>query len=232
MLITKNVYDLLKRMPPFVYDMRVANRAGKKSQTRRIEKEQGRLRWVDGRVEYLNRFGGWQEWVSNAKSFRCPYGNPDDVVYMREPLYCGANDIAYYKDTEEMARSLLTGEPIRWKWQKDVLAGMYMPKDAARSFFRYVDIRVERLKEISDADARAEGFDQTANLYNFVISPRTWYSRLWDEINAKRDYPWDSNPWVWVIGYEPFDLKEISIPNRTALNHPTLEENAIKEGGH
>lgn len=175
----------------------------------------------------------WEDELRSGKLFYCQYGKPGDFVYMREPLNLDySSGFAYYADDDKQAFNLLTGEPIKWKWKVDTLSGLYMPKIAARSFFKYEFIRVERLREISEADAYAEGYIKNSNLHNRLISARTWYARLWDQINAKRGYAWDINPWLWVIGYKPFDLKEISIPKRTSLDHPTLEDNAIKWGGH
>ena len=70
-----------------------------------------------------------------------------------------------------------------------------MPRAAARIFLRVTDVRVERLQEITDTDAHAEGMDSPSY-------PIIQYKDLWDDLNAKRGCGWDSNPWVWVYAFE------------------------------
>lgn len=196
MIIPQNVYDLLKPMPPFVPELRQANRSGKKTQTRRVMDPQPPKGWAvdtlaDGWAFYKRR--GDDVWEDLGK-FLSPYGKANQVRYMREPLIRDGG-YARYKDDGEKVKSLLTGEVIEWRWKKDVLSGMFMPKEAARTFKLYEFIRAEKLKDISYVDALAEGTN----------GPST-FMLLWNEINADRGYPWSGNWWVWVIGYKPFDL--------------------------
>jgi len=75
-----------------------------------------------------------------------------------------------------------------------------MPREAARIFLRVIDVRVERLQEITEEDARAEGCD--ANIPDGVPSSIVWFYEIWNRLNARRGYGWDTNPWVWVIEFE------------------------------
>lgn len=101
---------------------------------------------------------------------------------------------------------------------------IHMPYWACRLWLRVTDVRVERVREISEADAMAEG----SFLGRCSCMPRkqdktpmecafhqTWchihgdeFSALWDSINAKRGFPWASNPWVWVIQFERIEKPE------------------------
>ena len=72
---------------------------------------------------------------------------------------------------------------------------IHMKREAARIFLEIKSVSVGRLQDITDADAHAEGMDSPSY-------PIIQFKDLWEEINAKRGYSWDSNPWVWVIEFE------------------------------
>ena len=103
---------------------------------------------------------------------------------------------------------------------------MLMPRFASRILLEITDIRVERLNDISEADALKEGIRN----YNFEMedSPDTYvgythlqkddgkstlyktpaiaFERLWDTLNAKKGYPWSSTPWVWAIEFKVIEV--------------------------
>jgi hypothetical protein len=79
-----------------------------------------------------------------------------------------------------------------------------MPRWASRISLEVLDVRVERIDEISAADAIAEGIMPEANYMSIdceTPSPVDKFQRLWDRINEKRGYGWDVNPWVWVVEF-------------------------------
>ncbi|WP_009905984.1 hypothetical protein [Burkholderia thailandensis] len=85
-----------------------------------------------------------------------------------------------------------------------------MPRTAARFALEITGVRVERLQDISEADAVAEGIDKTAagfwstygqNDVDGTYSPRRSFQYLWDGLNAARGHGWDANPWVWCVGF-------------------------------
>lgn len=94
------------------------------------------------------------------------------------------------------------------KWRPSI----YMPRKAARLFLRVTNVRVERLQDITEEDARGEGvkdpyeyqhpdyYDQP-HLRGLEIN-QSAFAGLWDSINAKRGFCWEVNPWVWVIEFE------------------------------
>lgn len=97
---------------------------------------------------------------------------------------------------------------------------IYMPRWASRITLEVVDVRVQRLQDISESEAKAEGIrknwigddcppeyaDEWMNYEEDeegfpCLSAIESFSTLWNSINAKRGYPWESNPWVWVIEF-------------------------------
>lgn len=93
---------------------------------------------------------------------------------------------------------------------------IHMPRTAARLFLKITDIRVERLQDITEEDAKGEGiraFTKDGELYKYChIDDFVWrdgvrtakeaFQNLWDSIGAKSGNEWDVNPWVWVVEFE------------------------------
>ena len=81
---------------------------------------------------------------------------------------------------------------------------IHMPKEAARIWLKVTDVRVERLQDMTDDDAEAEGcFDYTSTALGFPD--------VWDSTIKKSDldrYGWDASPWVWVIEFERCEKPE------------------------
>lgn len=93
--------------------------------------------------------------------------------------------------------------PCRWR------PSIFMPRWASRLTLEVTGVRVERVQNISEADARAEGIyrtrDGTFSYHkdhgNFGVgTAREAYAALWDSINGKK-HPWESNPWVWCYSF-------------------------------
>ena len=83
-----------------------------------------------------------------------------------------------------------------------------MPKKAARLFLRVVDVRVERVQDISTKDIISEGLegyirhtvdDVYTKTEKELISE---YQTLWNDLYKSKGYGWDDNPWVWIIEFE------------------------------
>ena len=128
---------------------------------------------------------------------KAPY-QTGDILYVRE-TWCGlpvneaghmrGHTIYYYKADGEL-------RPKGWRgtWHPSI----HMPKEAARIWLRVTDVRVERLQDMTDDDAEAEGcFDYTSTALGF---PDVWESTI-----KKSDldrYGWQANPYVWKIEFE------------------------------
>lgn len=89
--------------------------------------------------------------------------------------------------------------PTRWR------PSIFMPKEAARIWLDVTDVRVERLSEITEEDAIAEGIRIGIGGMPY-FSCREAFAALWNSLNAKRGFGWEQNPWVWVISFERIEL--------------------------
>jgi hypothetical protein len=127
----------------------------------------------------------------------CPYGWIGDRLWVRETWQQGQRNgsdlVLFYKASHEKE----VDEDIKWK------PSIFMPRWASRITLEITGVRVERLQEIKEKDAKAEGSptlkgcQHTLKGYRYLLS----FERLWDSINGKK-YPWSSNPWVWVIKFK------------------------------
>ena len=90
-------------------------------------------------------------------------------------------------------------DTAKYKWRPSI----YMPRWASRITLEITNVRVERVQEISEDDARQEGCKSWKGvLGDGEMSAREAFIRLWNSINQKRGYGWDVNPYVWVIEFE------------------------------
>ena len=140
---------------------------------------------------------------------KCPYGGPGDRLWVREAFrYWFQEDVLmdcidYAAGGAPMKPEGLdfdTGMRFSERCAADskFRPSIHMPRWASRLTLEVTTVRVERLQDISEADARAEGCPVECQEGNAV----DWFSGLWDGINAKCGYGWDSNPWVWVIEFK------------------------------
>lgn len=120
---------------------------------------------------------------------------PSDILYVRESYSELSFGYVYKADGENIDH---LGNVIKWH------PSIHMPKEAARIWLKVTDVRVERLQDMTDDDAEAEGcFDYTSTALGFPD--------VWDSTIKKSDldsYGWDANPWVWVIEFERCEKPE------------------------
>jgi hypothetical protein len=159
-----------------------------KTQTRRVVR--GDFTLVDDWPHRL--IGGDGHEVALA----CPYGVPGDRLWVRETWR--SDDFApddpsrtiYRADgPDDLIRE--TRGIIRWR------PSIFLPRYRSRLTLEVTAVRVERLQDISEEDAEAEG---AFALGDAACSHREWFMGGWDSINGKRA-PWASNPWVWVVTF-------------------------------
>lgn len=90
------------------------------------------------------------------------------------------------------------------RWQPSI----HMPRWASRITLEVTEVRVQRLRDISEEDAEDEGTAHwVAEQTTFYANARTGFAALWDSINAKRGHGWDANPWVWAITFQRLEAK-------------------------
>ena len=153
----------------------------------------------------------------------CPYGQPGHRLWIKERWHpsvahshgagecdCGDVNVAYRADGE--VRFFRDGSiPFEWTMPKAAARGdvtpLFMPRWASRITLEVVGVRVERLQDISEADAIAEGVDSYLCRESIGKAPLKQgylpicaFSYLWDQINGTGD--WDTNPWVWVVKFK------------------------------
>lgn len=166
---------------------------GRKTQTRRIAK----LQPFEG--EYYMQIAT-DEFVYVSKNaysgpYQCPFGKVGDILWVRETWGVCSNlplGTGYIYKADDYPKYM---EPCKWK------PSIHMPKDACRIFLKITDVRVERLQDISDEDAKAEGVKTEYGSY------RHGFIQLWKSINGEES--WNANPWVWVIEFERIEKIEI-----------------------
>ena len=173
------------RMPPFIPRLRQAIREERKTQTRRVIKDQPPEEWEPSHYcelykkeddEFVFKNGdpvpyGWGVCDADGEyGIKCPYGKPGDVRCMTEPLIRGDDGNAYYQDDGKPVVSLIDGKPLKWRWKVRVLSSLFMPSEAARTFTKYKSIRVELVQDISEEDAIAEGTDTETEFGSLCIS--------------------------------------------------------------
>jgi hypothetical protein len=129
-------------------------------------------------------------------SLACPYGDVGDRLWVRE-TWAEVNGGAFYKADEPWPEAY--GPEPKWK------PSIHMPRWAARILLEVTDVRVERVQDITEEDAKAEGVgdlrpDEEGPFA--VLALRDRFHRLWDSINAKRGFGWGTNPWVWVVEFK------------------------------
>lgn len=136
----------------------------------------------------------------------CPYGQPGDRLWVREAWRTVAEADSLPPRSLNAAHRIwrevdAPHQPGFGKYRPP----MFMPRWASRITLEITNVKVERVQEISEEDAEAEGWvrrsDVSSDPQVHTDAARDWYADLWDQINAKRGFGWDVNPWVWVVEF-------------------------------
>jgi hypothetical protein len=183
---------------------------GRKTQTRRVLNSTGLAKVrSDGLID---------------ESYR-PYGQPEDRLWVKETWTAFGDSKGCM-----VSKDLLPSREIIYRADHPLADGpwrtpIFMPRWASRITLEITDVRVQRLQDISEEDAIAEGvspqivtekdIQDTINGTSEphikelarILGPGQFtakfkYQELWDSINAKRGFGWDSNPWVWALTFK------------------------------
>jgi hypothetical protein len=216
--LTATVVAVKERPILFSTEMVKAIMAGRKTQTRRVCKPMAEAcrtypgAWIEPNSSYPEHFliHKWpraEREFSNfgrCENITCPYGVPGNRLWVRETfLLRAAGKIGVYKAELNAIEAAGFGAMYGgWK------SSIHMPRRHSRITLEITKVRVERVQQITEADARAEGCDfddaEPPEGYGEKDRPTAYseYRYLWDKINAKRGFGWDTNPFVWVIEFK------------------------------
>ncbi|PVZ19970.1 MULTISPECIES: hypothetical protein [unclassified Pseudomonas] len=197
---------------------------GRKTVTRRPCKPQpsphAHTKSADG-----NAMGSW--WETAKQIQRCPYGQPGDRLWVRESFWQAGDWISTYPEDDEghwsgsrRVHYRVDGEPPNepnhhypnglrngsfsaadphkiWRARPSI----HMPRWASRILLEITEVRVERLQDISEEQAEAEGVDFLRSIPDCdeTLTARQLFECLWDSINGAS--AWDANPWVWAVSF-------------------------------
>jgi len=204
-----------------------ATRTDQKTQTRRIINPQPASDACYWRVVSDG------QWLSRdyGKTWKCPYGQPGDLLWVREEHRTlrfnrdtNEAEVVYAEDGSRRTVTLTAHEATLFVGRKFAQTrARFMYESYSRLTLEIVSVRVERLNDISEADAIAEGIEkrpdnycglpfpagdwwrdysqeQIGGLCNWFRNPIESYRTLWESINGPGS--WALNPWVWVVEFK------------------------------
>ena len=220
---------------PIIFSSPMVNaiREGRKTMTRRIVKlrdfgpdDTPGYDWI-----FRDRRSLWNSHATDDLIVKhCPHGRVGDRLWVKEGLWAVLPNVGdttlvtAYNTDGELA---LDGDrrPVPWRWKKTTLPSIFMPRWASRVLLEITDVKVERLNDISEADAIAEGargwldslngraydnaekqacrFTKIIDPQAGVMSGRGVFAALWESINGEGS--WAANPWLWAITFRRID---------------------------
>lgn len=188
----------MKARPILMHGRSVQNLlAGRKTQTRRIVKPQPHHFGEHGLCFSRPDYPGVYDclWGPPLIEKRSPYGQPGDLLYVRETWADEGDWIAYKADRRDEDGCL---DPPGIKYRPSI----HMPRWASRITLYLSDVRVERVQEISEDDAIAEGcfHGRGGGMADPSQLAECHFPTLWDDTNGRGD--WDRNDWVWVLEFD------------------------------
>lgn len=190
---------------------------GRKSCTRRLVKflSGENPRWTGYIKDGLMLYNGKNEPCIR----KAPYQS-GDILYVRETWHkyikrVGEGKSCHLAEFYGYKASIANSEDADEPWKPSI----HMPKEAARIWLKVTNVRLERLQDITEDGAEAEGaidnrgfIHSPENEYDRIYTAREHFIEIWDRTIKKSDldiYGWDANPWVWVIEFERCEPLEV-----------------------
>jgi hypothetical protein len=186
---------------------------GRQTQLRRIIKPQPHGSSDFFHIEYGNRkFSGPQAYlVDFLARYGCPFGKVGERLWVREtwqPLWAEAETPPPHglKSPEGWSIGYPATDGIEDWYHPDhglvnrCKSSTQMPRWASRILLEIVSVRVERLQDISDEDAKAEGAEEAGHTSRNSEFYKAGFCLRWSKIYSPR--LWNSNPWVWVVDFK------------------------------
>ncbi|EPP3317131.1 hypothetical protein ACT9D3_003910 [Salmonella enterica subsp. diarizonae serovar 50:r:z] len=194
--------------------------SGRKTQTRRIMKVQpgtpefGLRRIIESSKANENGMYFWSQddacgIKARSKPFLFPYGEVGDRIWVRETfrVHSRATDVAtlvyrasvrnsWTEQTHRVPVAVCNKPSTPEKWTPSI----HMPRWASRILLEITDVRVERLRDLSEEDAKSEGITPSAGGVLPGWEYRINFRDLWMDIYGTDN--WEANPWVWVIEFK------------------------------
>jgi hypothetical protein len=194
---------------------------GRKTQTRRIVKHPAIFR--NGAFEFICNGQPLALLPEDFVLHASRHGHPGDRLWVKE-TFAKTEEGYLYREWSMYDSMILSGEQFGWDWTPSI----FMPRTASRITLEITGVRVERLNDISEDNAAAEGveseiWDQSVSVRNYMVKDgwfndwgiedtehviyvesekimRRSFSSLWESINGPDS--WKANPWVWVIEFK------------------------------
>jgi hypothetical protein len=169
-------------------------REGRKTQTRRVMKPQ-----PADPTSLLKVFTDGYRWATEDRYFKCPHPvgsrmwvkegwSPDHAAfYPHFPVVYRADADITPNDIEGgTVESPEAGRRFPFKWRSP----MFMPRSVCRTVLEVTEVRVQKVQDITEADARAEGVASVAE-----------FAARWDALHAKKGNGWDKSPRCWAYTF-------------------------------
>lgn len=183
--------------------------AGRKTQTRRIVYPQ-----IDDATRVSKTDFGWEFEAPSHTSHIGKKFVAGDRLWVREAvraeeIHSGLDGVHYLADGDFRPIQDTEQAALLWVLLNSYRNGrglpvppIHMPRWASRITLEITDVRVQRLQEISEEDAKAEGVSLNSTTH-WETEARDAYCALWKTINGPDS--WSQNPWVWVISFRVLD---------------------------
>ncbi|EKO3657424.1 hypothetical protein M3906_000233 [Vibrio metschnikovii] len=158
--------------------------------------------WPSNKLEAMVQVSGFEEidcdfsrdMTKEMVRDACPTANVGDLIYVRETFRlfnnsdeCGCSDHCSCPPTGTPIYLATSGDDSESKWTPSI----HMPRSVSRLTLKVTDVRIERIKDITHDQVRAEGFKDWTGL-----------AFTWSSIYLKQGLGWDDNPYVWAIEFE------------------------------